>query len=288
MASTITWAPAAETRAGTVDHDGRPPRGRWRRWRRIASEVVLLAAAGLAYSLVRGLTDDRVNVAFANADRVIDLERRLGIFVEEQWQGAIVDTPIVHVANAVYVLYWPVIAGVLAWLLVRHPRRYRLYRNAVLASGAVTLAIFATYPLAPPRFLPEYGFTDTIAAYSGNYREFNASALVNEYAAMPSLHLGWILLVTIAVLGIVRSRPARLAVATLPVAMFAAIVLTGNHFIVDGVVGVAVVLVGLLIASLADRAPPISVFRPAPSPAVRAALRSGRRHAARSWHDRRR
>lgn len=254
MTSTIIWTPADETRAGPVDHDGRTPRGRWRRWRRIAGEVVLLAAAALAYSLVRGLTDDRVDVAFANADRVIDLERRFGFFVEEQWQGAIVDTPIVHVANAVYILYWPVILGVLAWLLVRHPRRYRRYRNAVLASGAVTLAIFAAYPLAPPRFLPEHGFTDTIAAYSGTYREFNASALVNEYAAMPSLHLGWILLLTIAMLGIVRSRVARLAVATLPVAMFAAIVLTGNHFIIDGVVGAAVVLVGLLIASLADRA----------------------------------
>ena len=97
--------------------------------------------------------------------------------------------------------------------------------------------IFALYPLAPPRFLPEHGFVDTIAANSAGYRDFNASALVNEYAAMPSLHVGWVLLVSIAIMNLVRSRAVRATAAVLPIAMFGAIVLTGNHYIVDGIAG---------------------------------------------------
>lgn len=77
------------------------------------------------------------------------------------------------------------------WLLVRHPARYPLYRNALVASGALSLAVFALYPLAPPRFLQKYGFVDTIANELEGYRSFNTSALVNEYAAMSSLHFGW-------------------------------------------------------------------------------------------------
>lgn len=271
--------PTVSRRAGTAP----PARGtESRRWQRAVREVVLLAVAGLAYSLVRGLTDDRVDVAFANAGRVIDLERGLGIFVEPRLQDAVVDTPVVHVANALYILYWPIIIGAFAWLLLRHPDRYPVFRNAVLVSGAISLAIFAAFPLAPPRFLAGNGFTDTIAVHSAGYRDFNASALVNEYAAMPSLHLGWVLLVTLAAMSVVRSRGARIALAGLPVAMFAAIVLTGNHFVVDGVVGAAVVLTGLLVARALDRTPATDRPRPASTPSARTALRSARRRVARS------
>jgi len=220
-----------------------------RRWRTTLQEVAFIATAALLYTLVRGLTDERVPVAFANADGVISFERALGIFVEPGLQAAVLQREsVVDVVNAVYIAYWPIVVGTLVWVMLRHPWHYPLYRNAVLTSGAVSLVIFALYPLAPPRFLPEHGFVDTIAANSAGYRDFNASALVNEYAAMPSLHVGWVLLVSIAIMNLVRSRAVRAAAAVLPIAMFGAIVLTGNHYIVDGIAGGVVVLIGLATA----------------------------------------
>ncbi|HEX6578570.1 MAG TPA: phosphatase PAP2 family protein [Jiangellaceae bacterium] len=236
-----------------VEHRWRG-QGAGRRSRTSLREVALIAAAALLYTLVRGLTDERVPVAFANADAVISFERAVGIFVEPGLQVAVLEREfMVEVVNAVYIAYWPIVAGALGWVLVRHRSHYPLYRNAVLSSGAVSLVIFALYPLAPPRFVTEHGFIDTIAANSPGYRDFNASALVNEYAAMPSLHVGWILLVSIAIINLARSRPARAAAAVLPVAMFAATVLTANHYIIDGIAGALVVLLGLATATALRR-----------------------------------
>jgi membrane-associated phospholipid phosphatase len=212
--------------------------------------VALVAAAALLYSLVRGLTDDRVDVAFSNAERVMSVERRLGIFIEPDVQAAVLGNDlVVDLANAVYIAYWPIVVGALGWLLIWRPASYRLYRNALLVSGLLSLAVFALFPLAPPRFLPEHGFADTIATHSAGYREFNASPLVNEYAAMPSLHLGWVLLVGIALVTLSRSTGVRVAGAMLPALMFASIVLTGNHYILDGIVGSVIVLTGLAAAA---------------------------------------
>jgi hypothetical protein len=218
-------------------------------------EVALIVTAALLYSLVRGLTDDRVNVAFENAERLISFQRSLGIFIEPDVQSWVVGNDLaINVINAIYIFgYWPVLFGTLAWLLIRHPGRYPLYRNALLASGTITLGVFALYPLAPPRFLPEHGFVDTVSENSDAYREFSSSPFVNEYAAMPSLHFGWILLVGIAWMTIGRSVAAKAFGATMPLLMFVAIILTGNHFVMDGVVGAAVVVAGLAIAHAIER-----------------------------------
>jgi hypothetical protein len=217
-------------------------------------ELAFLGTAALLYSLVRGLTDDRVDLAFTNAEQLISFERGLGIFVEPEIQSwAVGSDLLVNLANAVYIVYWPIIIGTLIWLLAHRPVAYPFYRNALLASGAFSLVVFALYPLAPPRFLPEYGFVDTIAANSDGYREFNASALVNEYAAMPSLHFGWVLLAGIAIYRLVEHRLARTIAVAMPILMLSAIVLTGNHYLMDAVVGGAVVLAGLGVAGLVAR-----------------------------------
>lgn len=237
--------PAGTRQPGTARHDIRQ-----RRYAFLAREATLIAVAALLYSLVRGLTDDRVSAAHGNAEQVIAFERALGIFVEPDLQAAVLDnTLVVDAANAIYIAYWPIIVVTLGWLLVRHPRRYLFYRNALLASGTLSLVVFAAFPLAPPRFLPEHGFVDTIAARSDGYRDFNASALVNEYAAMPSLHVGWVLLASIAMITLARRRVVRAAAAALPVLMFGATVLTANHYLIDGPAGATVVLLGLAIAT---------------------------------------
>ncbi|NEE00351.1 phosphatase PAP2 family protein [Phytoactinopolyspora halotolerans] len=229
-------------RVRNATHDGRA--------QRVVREVVLILTAALLYSLVRGMTDDRVGLAFDNAERLISFQQSIGLFVEPDIQSWVVGhDAVINVINAIYIAgYWPVLVGTLVWLLLRHPDRYPLYRNALLASGAITLVIFALFPLAPPRFLPEYGFVDTVSDNSSAYRDFSASPFVNEYAAMPSLHFGWILLLGIAWTTVGRSAMAKVFGATMPVLMFLAIVLTGNHYILDGIVGGTVVLLGLVVA----------------------------------------
>ena len=152
--------------AARIDREtGQPPGRRSRsRWLVALRELAFISAAALLYSLVRGLTDDRVQTAFGNAERVISFERSLGLFVEADLQHAVLRNDVMMDGlNAVYIAFWPAVLGALAWLLVRHPVVYPLYRNAMLASGVLTLVVFAAFPLAPPRFLSEYGFIDTIA-----------------------------------------------------------------------------------------------------------------------------
>ncbi|WP_051425524.1 phosphatase PAP2 family protein [Jiangella gansuensis] len=220
-----------------------------------ARELVLLGTAALLYSLVRGISSDRVDAAFRHAEEVISFERSLGIDVETGMQGLILDHGwAIDLANGVYIYgFWPVLVLTLLWLIVRRPVAYPFYRNAVLATGAFSLVIFAFYPLAPPRFLPWHGYVDTITLHATTYREMNSPTFVNEYAAMPSLHFGWILLLGIALVALARPLAVRILGATMPVLMFAAIVLTGNHYVVDALVGGGVVVAGLGIAVLIER-----------------------------------
>lgn len=234
--------------ARILDHVGGAARGQ--RVQRGVREGTLIIAAALLYSLVRGLTNDRVDLAFENAERVISFQRSLGMFIEADVQQWVVgNDAAVNVINTIYIAgYWPVLLGSLAWLLIRHPDRYPLFRNALLASGAITLVVFALFPLAPPRFLPEHGFVDTVSENSQAYRDFSASPFVNEYAAMPSLHFGWVLLLSIAWFTVGRTALSRMSGLIMPVLMFAAIILTGNHYVLDAIVGAVVVLIGLAIA----------------------------------------
>jgi glycerophosphoryl diester phosphodiesterase len=115
------------------------------------------------------------------------------------------------------------------------------------------MIIFAVFPVAPPRLMPGYDFIDTVTLRSNSYRVLQPSALANPYAAMPSLHFGWDLLMGIA---LVReaSRPAVRALGfVLPVGMFLAVVLTANHYILDAVVGGSLVLISLYIVILLSR-----------------------------------
>lgn len=240
--------------ASALDVTGGRAAGGLRRSPGVVREVGLIVAATLLYALVRGLTSERISVAFDNAEQVVSFERSIGLFVEPHVQRAALDHEfVVTAANAVYIAFWPIVALTLAWMVVRHPVEYPRFRNAVLASGALSLVIFAVYPLAPPRFVPHHGFIDTITQNATTYRNLNAPALINEYAAMPSLHFGWMLLVGIALATVARHRVARMFGVVLPLLMFASIVLTANHYIVDGIAGGIVIALGLTIAAAIDR-----------------------------------
>jgi PAP2 superfamily len=218
---------------------------------RISREIVLIVAAIVLYFLVRGWIHTRTDVAFRNAERVIDLERGAGLFHEPALQNAIAHHSwLVGAADYVYIYgHWPVIAVTLLWLLIRHRREYPRFRNAMLISGAIGLVIFATFPVAPPRFLPAYGFVDTVTENTTAYRVLQPPAFLNAYAAVPSLHFGWNLLMGIAWAGLAGHWAARVFGWLMPLAMLAAIVLTANHYLVDGLAGGTLALFSLLVAT---------------------------------------
>ncbi len=218
-------------------------------------ELVLILVAYVSYQLVRGVIEGRVELAFSNADSLIQVERSLGIFWEVQLQSLIIGNEfLVDFFNWVYIWgHLPVIAVLAIWIYLFKRRIFARYRNAFLISGAIGLVFFVTLPMAPPRFLAEVGFIDTITLYDKAYQALQNPALVNQYAAMPSLHLGWNLLVGLAVFETTKFWIARAFGLLMPIPMLAGIIFTGNHYILDAVAGVAVALVALWLAGQLNR-----------------------------------
>ena len=244
----LDQAPTAPSERGRRSTS--PRRSRTRR-SRVVREFVLIVTAIVLYFLVRGLIDSRIAVAFRNAEHVVRIEQSAGLFVEPDLQDVVVQRGwLVDAANYVYIYgHWPVVALTLAWLLVRHRDAYGRFRNAILISGAIGLLIFALFPVAPPRFLDGYGFVDTVTEQTTAYRVLQPPAFINQYAAVPSLHFGWNLLMGIAWAGLAGSWVGRLFGWLMPPAMLAAIVLTANHYVLDGIAGGLIALLGLVLAT---------------------------------------
>ena len=209
-------------------------------------EIAGVLAAYFAYFAVRGATEGDVALAMEHARLVERFERALGLFIEPQLQAAILSERwLVDLANWVYVWgHWPVIAAVALWLYRSSPERYRLTRNAFLISGAIGLVIFTTFPVAPPR-LADMGLVDTVVQRSNFYHVLQPPSLTNQFAAVPSLHSGWNLLIGIALFRESRHPVGRVIGVLLPVAMLAAVVLTANHYLVDTVAGGTIALIAL-------------------------------------------
>ncbi|WP_187368793.1 phosphatase PAP2 family protein [Baekduia soli] len=219
-----------------------------------ARELLVFGLAYLTYFGVRAITEGDAARAFRNADGLIGLERRLGLDREAAVQGLVTGSRLLtDGADAVYIYgHWPVlvVSGVLLFRLA--PAQYRTLRDACLISGLAGLVIFACFPVAPPR-LSDASVIDTITRGSPGYRQLLPPSLVNQYAAMPSFHAGWNLLVGIAVYRATRHWALRSFAVLMPAAMAFAVVATANHFIIDVVVGVAIVLAALRAAVVLER-----------------------------------
>jgi membrane-associated phospholipid phosphatase len=140
-----------------------------------------------------------------------------------------------------------VIIAVGTWLSLRRPSSYTLLRNAFVISGAIGLVIFATFPVAPPR-LANLAVVDTVTLHSYAYRVLQPPAFVNQYAAVPSLHFGWNLLIGLVLIRTASAWPWKVFGCILPVLMAYAVIATANHFILDVVAGAGMALTGLLFA----------------------------------------
>ena len=208
----------------------------------------LVAAAVLVYFGVRNLTAGAAAEAFSNADRLARLEEAVRIAWERPLQEALLDHGVLlTIFNWIYIWgHWPVILAAAVALYTTRRERYMLLRNAMFLSGAIGFVFFALLPVAPPR-LADPSLIDTVTLHSEAYRALQPPGLTNQYAAFPSLHFGWNVLVGVAVWGATRNVPLRLLSVVGPAAMAAAVVLTANHYVLDLVGGLAVVLFALWV-----------------------------------------
>jgi hypothetical protein len=224
-------------------------------WMRVIFEILFIVPAYTAYQFVRGYVGGDAGAAFENARALIQVEQRLGIFHEAFLQQLILPKEwMVDLWNYVYIYgHLPVIIAVAVWLYVSHRHNYAFFRNAFLISGLIALIGFTTVPLTPPRYMPEFGFVDTIV-HAKSYYIFQSPKIVNQYAAMPSLHFGWDLLVAVAIGVNARQLWVRRVAYFLPFVTLGGIVLTANHYFLDAAAGAAVAAMGLGAAFLLRRA----------------------------------
>lgn len=204
------------------------------------TELGLMTVLFMMYFATRGIAAGKEAVAFANAHQVMDMERRLGLFLEIQIQNWLLDQPFaVQFLNFIYA-YTHMTGLILfgAWAFIFHVERYRQIRFIFLSILAIGLSVYILYPLAPPRFFPYTGFVDTLLAHSSiNYDQPSLAMLYNPFAAMPSLHVAFSLFVGIGLIRIGRKMIHWILGVAHPTLMTMAVVATGNHFIVDAIAG---------------------------------------------------
>jgi membrane-associated phospholipid phosphatase len=246
-ASTATTAASARRWAPALQPGLTGPRGVARR---LLIEALLFTAGVLAYFSVRGLTESSAAVAVAHARELVRVERWLGVFHEHDLQRVVLDHEWLTSAFSRFYIFghWPLIIGCAVWLAWRRPDTYRWLRTAMLVSGLIGVVVFVTYPVAPPR-LAGLGIVDTVVMHTDAYRVLQPPSFVNQYAAMPSLHVGWDLLVCLALFRAGVPRWVRRLAVLAPVLMAITVVATGNHYLVDVVAGVGIALIGAMVAT---------------------------------------
>jgi membrane-associated phospholipid phosphatase len=213
-------------------------------------EVAALFALYGLYEIVRGFGHASVDVARGHAGDIVALERSLGVYGErgvQEFAESVPGLPAL-LGVAYIVLHIVATAGILAWVYRSHRDRFPLVRTTLIASTALSLAVYVLYPVAPPR-LAELGFADTVTTHARlNLSSDLLGSLYNPFAAVPSLHFGWSMLLGAVVAWVARHPVAYGFAVVWPVAMFFAVVMTGNHFILDAVAGAIVSFAGLGIA----------------------------------------
>ena len=219
-------------------------------------DLFLVVFAFFLYSVVREMAGGRVSAAESHTLDLVQMEQALGIFQETRIQDWIMSSDtLIRFFNAVYTYgHFPLIGALGVWLFIFHRERYLLFRNAFFVAGAIGLLIFNLFPVAPPRLMPyPDGLVDTLSLFQKvNYH--SAGAFVNPYAAMPSMHVGFNLLLSLAVASACSGmgQPWRFlglaASIVMPIVMAAAVVVTGNHYILDIVAGYVVAAAGMWFA----------------------------------------
>jgi hypothetical protein len=260
------------------------PRLRW--WREVIYMLLVYVAYSTVRNMFGssdgGFTD--AEPAFNHAKAIIRIEEWLGAYVEPDVQRWYLDLPadgVIRLWNVFYGLGHFVVTGLaLIWLFRRDKERYPLWRNTLACTTLLALIGFATFSLMPPRLMDDpgefggcqvyapaaaaaaepgaleaegcdrFGYVDTIAKYGGwaSFGSDEMKSISNQYAAMPSMHIGWSLWAALVIVPLARRRWVKVLAALHPVATLFCITVTANHYWIDGVGGALCLGAGFLIA----------------------------------------
>ncbi|MEU4170129.1 phosphatase PAP2 family protein [Streptomyces sp. NPDC026665] len=233
-------------------------------------ELLLVVGLFVVYKAGRLLATGRTDEAFADAHRVWGWERTLHLPGEGAVQGALLDSDtLVHLANTYYAtVHFPATAAFLVWLYLRRPAHYVWARRILALVTGAALVGHLVFPLAPPRLLAGTGLVDTGQVYGPTVYGAHpaADALANQFAAMPSLHFGWALMVAIGLITATRSRWRALWLLH-PLLTLLVIVGTANHYWLDAVVATALLCLALAVVHPPHRTATTSGRHPVHEPA---------------------
>lgn len=221
-------------------------------WGDLGRQVGLLLLVDLAYETVRGVADGQRAVAFANGRQVIDFEQATHTFFEPGLQAFFLKLDwLVDFANQVYMnSQFAVVLGFFFWLYFFRNEAFYFVRNMFVVSMGLALVGYTLYPTAPPRLLPEYGFVDTINDFSNvNHDSALVKVFINPYAAVPSMHCAFALMVGLTAARLSRRWYTRTLWALWPAMVIWVVIVTGNHYWVDAALGGLVAAVSALVAS---------------------------------------
>ncbi|KNB52821.1 phosphatase PAP2 family protein [Streptomyces caatingaensis] len=221
---------------------GPSPRGRRSPRRpRLWFEVLLIGVSYWVYSLVRNAVPEQKAQALRNADWIWGAEHTLRIAVEDTVNRAVNSVTWLVVGMNYYyaTLHFVLTIGVLVWLYRWHPGRYAAARLVLFATTGVALLGYYLFPLAPPRLMPGGDFVDTVVVHHtwGSMASGNLADVSNQYAAMPSMHIGWSVWCGVMIAVLVRPVWGKVLGVLYPVATLVVIVSTANHFWLDAVGG---------------------------------------------------
>ncbi|WP_151772466.1 phosphatase PAP2 family protein [Streptomyces abyssomicinicus] len=221
----------------------------------VVRELLLVAGLFVVYKIGRRLALGRTDAAFRNADRMWDLERVLHLPGEGAVQSLLLrDDTMVHLANVYYAtVHFPATVLFLVWLYLRRPLHYVWARRVLALVTAAALVLPFTFPLAPPRMLASTALVDTGRLYGPSvYGPPNTDHLSNQFAAMPSLHFGWALMVAIGLIAATRSRWRALWLVH-PLITLTVIVGTANHYWLDAVAAAVMLGAALTVVPVPGR-----------------------------------
>jgi membrane-associated phospholipid phosphatase len=235
-------------------------------WSDVIRQLLLFVGAYLLYQLVRGLVNGNdVARASWNATKVINLERTLHIFVEPSIQAWAVNKHwLIDIADWTYLnAHYFVTLGALVFIYLRRNDSFYFVRNMFMIAMAMALVGYALYPTAPPRLMPEWGFTDTVQRFTGVTVESGpGSALLNFYAAIPSMHVCFAVMIGWPMARLVSWRPGKVIWSLYPLLITFVVVATGNHYLTDVILGALTAGAAALLAQrlLARARPDVWAF----------------------------
>jgi hypothetical protein len=202
---------------------------------------------------VRGVVDGQAGLAFENARQLVDAERAIGLFFEPGLQAwAEGQEWIVTFSSWMYVnSHFVVTTTFLIWLYIARNHAFYYVRNMFMVAMGLALVGYLAYPTAPPRFMPEWGFSDSVASFVGENAEQSADVLYNPFAAVPSMHVAFALMIAIPAIMLVKHRLPKVLWAMYPLVVTFVVMVTANHFWLDAALGALVAAASAYAASAA-------------------------------------